>query len=256
MGYLFVAFITYYLLLWVTGFILRSDTEQEPAERAERWRSGVGWAYWLVNVPLLFTVLLRLNSSSWSLSAALLPVWLVLLPLSGLVGGAYLYLARFRWPLRVHALLLGLFVPLSLLQTEAYILYEQYPFTVKEVYRDYVEQPSFKDYGPTSYPVKELHVASWGFDYYMGDLHLGNPPGPAGRPGQEVTGMGENFWQRVRSLHFAPDSALGRLKLSPLLAEGKYNSFTGKVEVPVAAEQVVDFWLDASPAPRQNPKEN
>jgi hypothetical protein len=255
--------LVYYLLMWGVTHLLVRGSEEQQLELVERRRPVVGVVYWLLTAPLLFTGWLWVSSSRWSLSAALVPAALVLLLLSGLAAGVYGRVARLRWPLLAQAMLLGLASP-GVVQSlwtgqgpwlgrgEAGVLYQQYPFTVKAASRGYTDATWSLDDEPMSYYTTEFYKTIWGFDYYVGDLHLGDPPGPIGRPGQEVTGMGESFWQRVRSLHFAPDSARGRLKLSPLLADGKYNAFTDKVELP--KEQVVDFWLDMSPEPQKRPK--
>ncbi len=74
MGYLFIAVLAYYLLLGLSGYLLTHCTEEEQAEHARRWQPLLGWIYWLVNAPLLFTWWLWMNASRWSLSTALQPV--------------------------------------------------------------------------------------------------------------------------------------------------------------------------------------
>lgn len=257
MLFLFAIIATYYLLMGGAAHLLVHGSAEQQLDQASRRRPAVGVVYWLLTAPLLFTGLLRVFSSRWSLSTALLPAALVLL-LSGLTAGVYGRVAQVRWPLLAHAALLGLAAPgvvqrLWLGHKEADILYRQYPFTVKAARREYVDASWSWDDEPTSYPITAFYQTSWGFDYYVGALHLGAPPRPCsyGSPQQEVTGMGESFWQRVRSLQFSPDSTQGRLKCSSPLSAGKYNAFTERVELP--AEQVVDFWLDTSLEQRKHP---
>jgi hypothetical protein len=254
MGYLIIAAFAYYLVIGVASLFLTHGSEEEQQERAYRWRSVVGLVYWLVNAPILFTVLLWLTSSRWSLSFALLPVWLGLLLLSAMAAGAYLRLARLRWPLLLYALLLGLIFPLWLGQNYEGTLYEQYPFRVKVAYRDYVEQPSFWEQGPTYYGVTELHMASAGFDYNMGDISLEYPPTHdfGFWPQPALAQISDSVWHHVRSLHFSPDSNKGRVIFSPLPSASRYNAFTNRVELP--KEQVLDFRLNMSPQPRQRPQ--
>lgn len=259
MVFFFAIVLAYYLLLWGAAHLLVHGSEEQQLEQAYRRRPAVSVVYWLLTAPLLCTGLLWAFSSRWSLSTALLTASLVLLLLSGLAAGVYWRVARLRWPLLVHAVLLSLVSPgvvqsLWMGQKEEGILCQQYPFTIKEARRDYVDGGWSWDNEPTSYSTTAFYQTIWGFDYYVGDLHLGDPPRPYayGNSQQEVTGMGESFWQRVRFIQFSSDSTQGRLKLSPLLAEGKYNAFTGKVELP--KEQVVDFWLDRSPAQQKRPK--
>jgi hypothetical protein len=260
MFFLFAIILTYYLLLWGAAHLLVHGSAEQQLEQVYRRRPAVGVVYWLLTAPLLVTGLLWVFSSRWSLSTALLPAALVLLLLSGLAAGVYRRVAQVRWPLLTHAALLSLAAPgvlqhLWLGQQEEDILCQQYPFTVKAAHRDYVGAGWSWDNEPTSYSITAFYQTSWGFDYYVGDLHLGDRPGPYGygNSQQEVTGMGESFWQRVRSIQFSPDSTQGRLKLSPLLADGMYNAFTERVELP--AEQVVNFWLDTSLEPQQLPKQ-
>jgi hypothetical protein len=258
MLFLFATIATYYLLMGGAAHLLVHGSAEQQLDQASRRRPAVGVVYWLLTAPLLCTGLLGVFSSRWSLSTALLPAALVLLLLSGLAAGVYGRVAQLRWPLLTHAALLGLAAPavvqrLWLGQQEAGILYRQYPFTVKAARRDYVDASWSWDDEPTSYAITALYQTSWGFDYYVGDLHLSAPPRPYhyGNSPQEVTGMGESFWQRVRSLQFSPDSTQGRLKCSSLLSAGKYNAFTERVELP--AEQVVNFWLDTSLEQRKRP---
>jgi|GEM_PF-5710893 len=254
MGYLVTTVFAYYLLLWVTALFLAHGSKEEQQERAYRWRPVVGLVYWLVNAPILFTMLLWITSSRWSLSAALQPVWFGLLLLSGVAAGAYLRLARLRWPLLLYALLLGLIFPLWVGQNYEGTLYEQYPLTVKVAYRDYVEQPSFWKQGPTYYGVTELHVASGGFDYNMGDISLAYPPTQDFDfwPQPTLAQLSDSIWHRVLSLEFSPDSNRGRVIFSPLQSTRRYNAFTNRVEMP--KEQVLDFWLNRSPQQRQRPQ--
>jgi hypothetical protein len=258
MFFLFAIVLAYYLLLWGAAHLLVHGSAEQQLEQAYRRRPVVGVVYWLLTAPLLFTGLLWVFSSRWSLSTALLPAALVLLLLSGLAAGVYRRVAQVRWPLLAHAALLSLAAPgvlqrLWLGQQEEDILCQQYPFTVKAARRDYVGAGWSWDNEPTSYSITAFYQTSWGFDYYVGDLHLGDRPEPYvyGNSQQEVTGMGESFWQRVRTLHFSPDSSQGRLKLSPPLSASKYNAFTERVELP--AEQVVIFWLDTTLEQRKRP---
>jgi hypothetical protein len=133
-------------------------------------------------------------------------------------------------------------------------LYEQYPFRVKVAYRDYIEQPSFWEQGPTYYGVTELHMASGGFDYNMGDISLEYPPTHdfGFWPQPALAQLSDSVWHRVRSLHFSPDSNKGRVIFSPLPSASRYNAFTNRVELP--KEQVLDFRLNMSPQQRQRPQ--
>ena len=258
MFFLFASVLAYYLLLWGAAHLLVYGSAEQQLDQADRRRPAVGVVYWLLTAPLLVTGLLWMFSSRWSLSTTLLPAARGLLLLSGLAAGVYGRVAQVRWPLLAHAALVGLAAPgvvqrLWLGQQAEDILCQQYPFTVKAARRDYLDGGWSWDDEPTSYTITAFYQTSWGFDYYVGELHLGDRPGPYvyGNSQQEVTGMGESFWQRVRTLHFSPDSSQGRLKLSPLLSAGEYNAFTERVELP--AEQVVNFWLDTSLEPRKRP---
>lgn len=260
MVYLVATVFAYYLLMWGSARLLGRGSEERQVEQIYRLRLVVGLVYWLVNAPILFTGLLWLSSSRWSLSSALQPVWLVLLLLSGMVVGVYLRVAQLRWPLLVYALFLGLACPLWWVRNYGGILYEQYPYTVKASYRYYVEKYSIEednsfwgsDDKPATYSVTELHSATWGFDYYVGDIRLEYPLSHELRPQPRLEEVSDSIWQRVRLLHFSLDSSKGRLKFSPLLSAGKYNAFTDRVQLPT--EQVVDFWVDISLAQRKQLK--
>lgn len=128
------------------------------------------------------------------------------------------------------------------------VCYQKYPFTVKFVKRDYTDVDwvtDMLDGTSVTYYTPALYQTIWGFDYLVGYLNLGSPEQPA-------TIKDRPFWPRVRSFHFAPDSAQGRLRLSPLPEAGKYNAFTDRIELP--REQVVDFWIDSSLEPQPRPK--
>ena len=248
--------LAYYLVMWGVARLLVHGSEAQQLALAERRRPAVGVVYWLLTAPLLFMGWLWVSSSRWSVSVALVPAALGLLLLSGIAAGVYGRVARRRWPLLAHAMLLGLASP-GVVQSflmkhsrwlgewEASIAYRQYPFTVKSVRRDYAGGTWWLDGESASYYATALYQTTWGFDYLVGDLHLGSPQ-------QLVTTGGEPFWQRVRALHLAPDSARGRLTLSPLPTAGRYNAFTHKVELPKV--QVVDFWLDIAPVPPPRPQ--
>jgi hypothetical protein len=90
--------------------------------------------------------------------------------------------AQVRWPSLARAALLGLVAArvvqrLQIGQKEVGVLYRQYPFTVKAASRNYVDTSWCLDNEPTSYAVTAFYQTNWGFDYYVGDLHLAAPRG-------------------------------------------------------------------------------
>jgi hypothetical protein len=254
MNFLLSALFGYYVPMCAAALFLMRGSEQEQDERAYRWRPIIALAYWLVNIPILFIVWLYMNSSRWSVSAALAPAGLGLLLLSGLLAGAYLGAARLRWPLGVYASLLGVLSTLSVLPNdEGYIIYEQYPYTVKKVYRDYLEQPGFFDTTPTEYSVKELHMAHWGFDCYMGDIELRYLPPYISHSLYIKAQVEDSIWQRVRFLHLSPDS-VQRLTFSPLKSASRYNAFTNRMELPEQQEQEVEVLINSWPERLKSPE--
>jgi len=118
---------------------------------------------------------------------------------------------------------------------------------VKRDYTDVDWLTDMLDGTSVTYYTPALYQTSWGFGYLVGYLNLGSPQQPA-------TTKDGPFWPRVRSFHFAPHSAQGRLRLSPLPEAGKYNAFTDRIELP--KEQVVDFWIDSSLELQPRPKGN
>lgn len=257
------AVFAYLFVTWGVAQLLVHGSNEQQVVLVERRRPVVRAVYWLLTAPLLCAGGFWVFSSRWSLAATSLPAALILLLLSGIAAGVYWRMAPLRLPLLVHWVVLGL-AALGMLQSlvtkrgglaeewDTRVCYQKYPFTVKLVERDYTDVDwvtDMLDGTSVTYYTPTLYQTIWSFDYLVGYLNLGSPQQPA-------TIKGEPFWPRVRSFHFAPDSAQGRLGLSPLPEAGKYNAFTDRVEVPMPREQVVDFWIDSSLEPQPRPKEN
>jgi hypothetical protein len=261
--FLGVVIVAYFFVMWGVAQLLVHGNDEQQLALIERRLPVVRAVYWLLTAPLLCAAWLWVFSSRWSFSTALLPAALVLLLLSGIAAGVYWRMAPLRLPLLVQAVILGV-SSLGIIQSlmtkhgglagerDTSICYQKYPFTVKLVEQDYTDVDWVTDMlngTSVTYYSWALYQTIWGFDYLVGHLNLGSPQQP---PTVKVG----TFWPRVRSFHFAPDSARGRLRLSPLPEAGKYNAFTDRIELPREQEQVVDFWIDTSLEPQPRPKEN
>ena len=258
--------VVYFFVTWGVAQLLVHGRDEQQLALVERRRPVVRAVYWLLTAPLLcagWLWVFSVFSSRWSVTIALLPAALVLVLLSGIAAGVYWRMAPLHLPLLVQAAFLGL-AALGMIQSlitkpdglaegwDTAVCYQKYPFTVKLVKRDYTDVDwvtDMLDGTSVTYYSWALYQTRWGFDYLVGYLNLGSPQQPA-------TIKGGPFWPRVRSFHFAPDSAQGRLRLSPLPEAGKYNAFTDRIELPREQEQVVGFWIDTSLEPQPRPKEN
>jgi hypothetical protein len=256
MVYLLAIVFAYALLTWMAADFLVHGSEEQQLAQIQRRGPVVRVGYWLLTAPLIFTGVVYVLLSRWSLSTALLPVAVVMLLLSGVVAGLYQRVARVRWPLLLHAGLLCLASPYLLNKLwegfdESSILYKQPPFLLEAAHRAYVDASWAMDAEPTGYAVTKLYKTILGFDYYVGDVNLGKRPAPTATL-QPAALVPDTFWRRVRFLHLAPDSSQGQLRVSPLLAAREDSVLTGKLTPP--KEEVLNFWLDILPEPQKVPK--
>jgi len=205
--------------------------------------------YWLTFGPIIFTVLVYSLLKRWSLSYDLLPVFEVLLLGSGILAGVYTRLVRFRGPLLTHTAVIGLASPVFvywLIWYSPATYYHNYPFTIQEVGHDYVDARWTWDDEAMGYSTVGLYRASWGFDYYVGDLNLAahHPmDGAALKTGVELE---PRFWQRVRSLTLAPDASHGQLEVVAQQPD-KDTALLGEMAPPIP------FQVDKSPKPLKRP---
>jgi hypothetical protein len=257
MVYFLAIIFAYFLLTWGAADFLVHGSEERQLAQIQRRGPVVRVGYWLLTAPLIFVGVVYVLLSRWSLSTALLPVAVVMLLLSGIAAGMYQRVARVRWPLLIHAGLLCLASPYLLNKLwegfdASRTLYRQYPFLIEASYHEYVDASWAMDADPTSYSVTKLYKTILGFDYYVGDVNLGKRPAPTATFQQEAVVIPDTFWQSVQSLHLAPDSSQGQLRVSPLLAAHEDSTLTGKLNPP--KEEVVNFWLDTSPEPQKRPE--
>lgn len=245
----------YCALIWGSaGLLVRYAEEVEQAEHVERLRQGVRGLYWLTCAPIIFTVLVYSLLKRWSLSYDLLPAFEVLLLLSGLLAGVYSRLVRQRGPLVAHAVVVGLASPVLVYWLVWYhpaTFYHTYPFTIRTVPHEYVDARWSWEDEAMGYPTTGLYRASWGFDYYVGDINLAVHRPTDGDSMQTEVEMDPRFWQRVHSLTLSSDASEGQLDV---IAQrpGKYNAPSGEVDPPV--HQAIRFWIDRSPKQLKRPQ--
>jgi len=245
----------YCALIWGSaGLLVRYTEEAEQAKHVERLRQVIRGAYWLTFAPVIFTVLVYCLLKKWSLSYDLLPAFEVLLLLSGILAGVYSQLVRRRGPLQVHAIVVGLASPVLVYWLVWYrpaTFYHQYPFTIKVEPHAYVDARWSWEDEAMGYPTTGLYQASWGFDYYVGDVNLFAHRPTAEDSLQAGVEMDPRFWQRVRSLSLSPDASQGQLAVVAQQPD-KY-ARSGAVDPP--APQALRFWVDKSPKQLKRPQD-